>query len=143
MKKIQLTNQELIQLQNEIVGTSPESGLLSLKMSVLTKYKLNKLVKTIKDELASYHTVNEDLIQKYGESSSTGGITIPFYIDEKYGDEIKKVENPNLEKYFNEINPVLQTLVDIEVPEISIIEFKDTETTENYPILFEKIISLN
>lgn len=143
MKTIQLTNQELIQLQNEIVGTSPESGLLSLKMSVLAKYKLNKLAKAVKDELSSYNTVNEDLIQKYGEPGPNGGIAIPFYIDEKDGDEIKKVENPNLEKYINEINPVLQTLVDIEVPEISINDFKDAETTENYPILFEKIISLN
>lgn len=143
MKKIQLTNQELIQLQNEIVGTSPDSGLLSLKMSVLTKYKLNKLAKAVKDELSSYNTVNEDLIQKYGETGPTGGIVIPFYIDEKTGDEITKVENPNFEKYLKEINPVLQTLVDIEVPEISINDFKDAETTENYPILFEKIISLN
>lgn len=143
MKKIQLTNQELIQLQNEIVGTSPDSGLLSLKMSVLAKYKLNKLAKTVKDELSSYNTVNEDLIQKYGETGPTGGIVIHFYIDEKTGDEIKKVENPNFEKYLKEINPVLQTLVDIEVPEISINDFKDAETTENYPILFEKIISLN
>lgn len=140
---IQLTNQELIQLQNEIVGTSPNSGLLSLKMSVLTKYKLNKLAKTVKDELSSYDTVNNDLIQKYGETGPTGGIVIPFYIDEKAGDEITKVENPNFEKYLKEINPVLQTLVDIEVPEISINDFKDAETTENYPILFEKIISLN
>ena len=60
------------------------------------------------------------------------------YIEDEKTKE--KVLNPNLEKYSQEINPILQEEKELEIPEIKIGDFQDTKVEGYYPVFFSKVV---
>ena len=61
------------------------------------------------------------------------------YIEDEKTKE--KVLNPNLEKYSQEINPILQEEKELEIPEIKIGDFQDTKVEGYYPVFFSKVVT--
>ena len=135
MKKLSLTIAELLQLQAELVGNQNVKGLLALKLNMLSKYRLSLLYKVVSEELSVYQKINEELIKKYGEEKDGSFIIMNFVEDSKTGE---KTLNPNIEKYAEEINPILQEERELETPEIKIGDFQDTKVEGYYPVFLLK-----
>ena len=126
---------EVLQLHQELVGNEQVQGLLGLPMTMLAKFRLGKLVGELAKEVEAYQKVNEELIKKYGEEKD-GSFMIFNYVEDEKTKE--KVLNPNLEKYSQEINPILQEEKELEIPEIKIRDFQDTKVEGYYPVFFSK-----
>ena len=129
---------EVLQLHQELAGNEQVQGLLGLPMTMLAKFRLGKLVGELAKEVEAYQKVNEELIKKYGEEKD-GSFMIFNYIEDEKTKE--KVLNPNLEKYAEEINPVLQEEKELEIPEIKIRDFQDIKVEGYYPVFFSKVVT--
>lgn len=129
---------EVLQLHQELVGNEQVQGLLGLPMTMLAKFRLGKLVGELAKEVEAYQKVNEELIKKYGEEKD-GSFMIFNYIEDEKTKE--KVLNPNLEKYSQEINPILQEEKELEIPEIKIRDFQDTKVEGYYSVFFSKVVT--
>ncbi len=140
MKTVNLTVEEILQINAELVGTEKQSGILTLKMNMLTKFRLSKLYKAISDEISIYEKINVEMFEKYGEQNESG-YSIPHFIEEDDNGEKVQKYNPKLKEYFNELNPILKEVKEIEFPEITIEDFKDAETEGYFPLFFEKILA--
>lgn len=93
--------------------------------------------RAITKEVEVYQKINEELIKKYGEEKDGSFIIMNFVEDSKTGE---KTLNPNLEKYAEEINPILQEERELEIPEIKIGDFQDTKVEGYYPVFFSKVV---
>lgn len=129
---------EVLQLHQELVGNEQVQGLLGLPMTMLAKFRLGKLVGELAKEVEAYQKINEELIKKYGEEKD-GSFMIFNYIEDEKTKE--KVLNPNLEKYVEEINPILQEEKEVEIPEIKIGDFQNTKVEGYYPVFFSKVVT--
>ena len=129
---------EVLQLHQELVGNEQIQGLLGLPMTMLAKFRLGKLVGELAKEVEAYQKVNEELIKKYGEEKD-GSFMIFNYVEDEKTKE--KVLNPNLEKYSQEINPILQEEKELEIPEIKIRNLQNTKVTRNYPVIYTKVVT--
>lgn len=140
MTKTKLSISELLQLQAELVGNQNVKGLLALKLNMLAKYRLSQLYKVVSEELSVYQKINDELIQKFGEEKD-GGFVIPAKITEhdKHG-ETYDIDNPNIELYLAELNPILADTKELDLPEIYVSDLKDAESEGFYPLFFEKIL---
>lgn len=128
---------EVLQLHQELVGNEQIQGVLGLSMTMLAKFRLGKLVGELTKEVEAYHKINEELIKKYGEEKDGSFVIMNFVEDSKTGE---KTLNPNLEKYAEEINPILQEERELEIPEIKIGDFQDTKVEGYYPVFFSKVV---
>lgn len=142
MKKLTLTIAEVLQLQQELLGSQKAEGILTLKMNMLAKYRLSKLEKSLQEEIKTFEKIQLELFEKYGKQEGPNGAwTIPTVIDiVGEDDQVKKEVHPNYLKFQEEIQPIMKEVKEFDIPHISIEDFKDVEVDGYFPIFFEKII---
>ena len=128
---------EVLQLQQELVGNEQVQGVLGLSMTMLAKFRLGKLVGELSKEEEAYQKIKEELIKKYGEEKDGSFVIMNFVEDSKTGE---RTVNPKLEKYMEEINPILQEEKELEIPEIRIGDFQDIKVEGYYPVFFSKVV---
>ena len=145
---------ELNGLTNQQTGEKVATGLLSEKLSMVTKYWLSDLAKKIAAEKESIEKLKEELIKKHGTEDDKGGISIPMAIDELDSDNLpikdldkdgnwftKKVINPAYVEFEKEFNDLLQQEREIEYKPITLADFSNVETSQNYSTFF-KLVSV-
>lgn len=150
MKKHKLKLIEVLSLEVEIAGVVNQEtgervieGLLSQKISMVTKYWLNTLLETLDKEKKKLASIREELIKKYGEEDKDGQIGIdPFLKTDQVDDagNAVSVQNPKYIEFMTEYNNVLNESVEIKLPSIQLDDLKHIETSDNYPLVFKHLV---
>ena len=143
---------ELNGLTNQQTGEKTANGLLQEKLPLVTKYWLSDLAKKVTAEKAAVEELKNDLIKKYGKEDDKGGISIPMVIDELDADDqpikdldkdgnwfTKKILNPDFQQFEKEFNELLQTEKELEYKSITLADFANVETSENYGTFFKLV----
>lgn len=147
MEKITLKLHEFYALDYELNGlvnqqtkTKLSKGLLNEKLSLVTKYWLSSLAKTVAVEKAAIEELKNELIKKYGTELPDGNVNIPIMITEtdEEGNN-KEVINPKYEEFDKEFGTLLQTEKEIEYKPISLKELSELKTDEYYPVIFKLV----
>lgn len=162
---------EVNQLYSEIQGLVDKEtkevvfkGLLSQKLSLTTKHKLNKLEALTKQELESVEKNQKSLLEELGEKRQDGSFFIPEFIEEKDAEgntimeeisfegkkiEIpKKVVNPNYALFEKEFSDYLEKEMTLDIPEFTLEDLKTKEypngleADENYQIFDSKVLKI-
>lgn len=146
-KSTSLTLREVYELESEISGLTNEGkvlieGLINQKISIVTKYHMNKLVTVLRDEKKMIDEFKNELIKKYGKENEDGSFVIePFVLvsEKNEEDEIisKRVQNVSFLKFSEEYSKLLNEVKDIEHNSFDINDFSKIETTDNYNIFFK------
>lgn len=139
---------EVYELESEISGIMYENkvileGLLSQKLSVVTKYHLNKLVNILKEEKKLIDNTRDELIKKYGEEKGDGNIVVKPNIVEHYifGDDgeerTRTIQNPKYVEFTHEFNKLMEVKKDIEHHNFTIDDFSKIETSDDYKVFYK------
>jgi hypothetical protein len=150
-KKItSLTLREVYELESEISGLVMEGkvlveGIINQKISIVTKYHMNKLVGMLREEKKMVDEFKNELIKKYGKENEDGSFVIePFVVitdsEDKEGAEQqteKRVQNPAFLSFSEEYTKLLNQVKDVEHHNFDINEFSKIETTDNYNVFFK------
>ena len=134
--KVKLTLGEILNLDIELSGyVNPEngeqvlSGLLSQKLSLITKFKLTELRDLITPLKKNVEDLKNDMIKSKGEEKD-GTVSIPMMIDE--------VVNPVFIEFQEEYTKLLSEEKELEISELKIEDF-DIVTNESYNTFFKII----
>ena len=134
--KVKLTLGEILNLDIELSGyVNPEtneqvlSGLLSQKLSLVTKFKLTELRDLIAPLKKNVEDLKNDIIKSKGEEKD-GSVSIPIMID----NEVNQVFIEFQEEY----GKLLSEEKELEISELKIEDF-DIITNESYNTLFKII----
>lgn len=134
--KVKLTLGEILNLDIELSGyVNPEngeqvlSGLLSQKLSLITKFKLTELRDLIAPLKKNVDDLKNDMIKSRGEEKD-GVVSIPMIIDE--------VVNPLFIELQEEYSKLLSEEKELEISELKIEDF-DIVTNESYNTFFKII----
>jgi hypothetical protein len=149
MLKIKLKLGEILQLESEINGlVNQESGkiiyegFLKQNLSIILKYGLNELSELLKTERKKVEVLRDELIKKYGEENNEGSIFVKMYdeIEDEEGNVIGKKFNEKYLKFEEEYSVFLNVEKEIEYPEITKEDLKDSgKSNDDYRILFKLI----
>ena len=149
MLKINLKLGEILQLESEINGlVNQESGkiiyegFLKQNLSIILKYGLNELSELLKNERKKVEVLRDELIKKYGEENNEGGIFVKMYdeIEDEEGNVVGKKFNEKYLKFEEEYSVFLNVEKEIEYPEITKEDLKDSgKSNDDYKILFKLI----
>lgn len=149
MLKIKLKLGEILQLESEINGlVNQESGkiiyegFLKQNLSIILKYGLNELSELLKNERKKVEVLRDELIKKYGEENNEGSIFVKMYdeIEDEEGNVIGKKFNEKYLKFEEEYSVFLNVEKEIEYPEITKEDLKDSgKSNDDYRILFKLI----
>jgi hypothetical protein len=150
MKKRKLKLFEVLNLEAEIAGLTNQTtgervieGLLSQKISAVTKYWLNSILDTLEKEKKMLNDIRDELIKKYGDEDASGRISINQRIETGEKDEQgnpTSVVNPKYVEFMSEYNTVLQESIEIKLPEINLHELSRVETSDNYQLIFKYMV---
>lgn len=150
MKKRKLKLFEVLNLEAEIAGLTNQTtgeriieGLLSQKISAVTKYWLNSILDTLEKEKKMLNDIRDELIKKYGDEDASGRISINQRIETGENDEQgnpTSVVNPKYVEFMSEYNAVLQESIEIKLPEINLHELSRVETSDNYQLIFKYMV---
>lgn len=136
--KITLTVGELYALHTELTGAEKNPGLITQKLTLITKYNLGKLVKLSGEKKDLFEKTRQDLIKSIGEVDEQGNYSIP----QTQTDEEGKVSiHPSFIKFRDEIDEVLKSEEEVEIPAFKIEDFAEVQTEGYYPVFF-KILGL-
>jgi len=134
--KVKLTLGEILNLGIELSGfTNPETGeqvlggLLSQKISLITKFKLVELRDLITPLKKNVEDLKNDIIKSKGEEKD-GSVSIPMIIND--------VVNPVFIEFQEEYNKLLSEEKELDVYEFKIEDF-DIVTNESYDTFFKII----
>jgi hypothetical protein len=134
--KVKLALGEILDLDIELSGfVNPETGekvlngLLSQKLSLITKFKLSELRDLIAPLKKNVEDLKNEIIKAKGEEKD-GGISIPMMIND--------VVNPVFIEFQEEYNKLLSEEKELEVSEFKIKDF-DIVTNESYNTFFKII----
>jgi hypothetical protein len=145
-KTTTLTLNQVYELESEISGIKYDDnvileGLLSQKLSVITKYHLNKMVNILKEEKKLIDDTRNELIKKYGEESEGSIVikpTIVIYEFDDQGLEIPKtIQNPKYVEFTLEFNKLMEVKKDIEHHVFTIDDFSKIETSDDYKVFYK------
>jgi hypothetical protein len=136
--KIKLTVGELYALHTELEGAEKNPGLVSQKLTMMTKYNLGKLVKLSAERKQLFEKTRQELVQSIGTDDGKGNFSIPQTETDADGNI---TIHPSFIKFRDEINEVLNTEEEIEIPAFKIEDFADVQTEGYYPVFF-KILGL-
>ena len=149
MLKINLKLGEILQLESEINGlVNQESGkiiyegFLKQNLSIILKYGLNELSELLKNERKKVEVLRDELIKKYGEENNEGSIFVKMYdeIEDEEGNVVGKKFNEKYLKFEEEYSVFLNVEKEIEYPEITKEDLKDSgKSNDDYRILFKLI----
>jgi hypothetical protein len=150
MKKRKLKLFEVLNLEAEIAGLTNQTtgervieGLLSQKISAVTKYWLNSILDTLEKEKKMLNDIRDELIKKYGDEDASGRISINQRVETGENDEQgnpTSVVNPKYVEFMSEYNTVLQESIEIKLPEINLHELSRVETSDNYQLIFKYMV---
>jgi hypothetical protein len=150
MKKRKLKLFEVLNLEAEIAGLTNQTtgervieGLLSQKISAVTKYWLNSILDTLEKEKKMLNDIRDELIKKYGDEDTNGRISINQRVETGENDEQgnpTSVVNPKYVEFMSEYNTVLQESIEIKLPEINLHELSRVETSDNYQLVFKYMV---
>ena len=140
MKEIKLRIHEILTLEAEINGLVNQegarvfTGLLSLKLPLVTKYWINELAETVNKEKKKIDELRTELIKKHGTEGADGSIKI-----EKMIGENKDEVNPAYTEFQNEYTSLLEEEKTISYNPIglNLLEKVDSDGSENYPMFFK------
>jgi hypothetical protein len=132
-------NLELKGITNQQTGEVLKKGLLDEKLSISTKYWLDKLSEKLINEIEPIEKLKEETIKKLGQEDENGGYFIPMRVNEKFDKDEKLVSydiNPTFVEYQEEVAKLMNQEVEIEHNTINL---EDINTqSEVYPrILFK------
>ena len=133
MNKIKLKIDEILKLESDIngitnkqTGETISKGLMSEKLKLKIKYRLNDLNKKVIAERESVTTLRDDIIKKLGVDNGDGNISIPIYVNEIKDENgnIKSADiNPAYTEFEKEFNSLLQEEKEIEIYEFKLEDF--------------------
>lgn len=106
-----------ITVQNIVDSHMAISELMKSKLPANIGYELALLSNRMSGEYIAWDQMNKTKIMQYGKDHGQGHY---------------KVDPKNMEKYMNEIIPVLQKEVEVDIPDIKISDLKDTEGKSIY-----------
>jgi len=142
-----LTLRDVYELESEISGLVMDGktlieGVINQKISIVTKYHMNKLVTVLREEKKMIDEFKNELIKKYGEEKDNGSFVIePFLtVSEKNdnGDTVeKRVQNESFVKFGEEYTSLLNQVKDIEHYSFDINDFSKIETNDNYTVFYK------
>lgn len=121
---------ELAGVVNQQTGEKTVKGLLAQQISLLQKYWLTDLADELAKHKKNVDNIRNELIQKHGEPTANGGMSISVTID-KTDDEGNKVLDENgapvkvMNPKFQEFNEQMENL------------FAETRNIEHYPFKIE------
>ena len=132
-------NLELKGATNQQTGEVLKKGLLNEKLSIATKYWLDKLSEKLLKEIEPIEKLKEETIKKLGQEDENSGYFIPMRVNEKFDKDDKLVSydiNPAFTEYQEEVAKLMNQEVEIEHNTINL---EDINTqSEVYPkILFK------
>jgi hypothetical protein len=142
--KIKFNVAELLTLDAELNGTEKFSGLLSLKLSLATKYHLTKVAKITGEERETFEKMRMDLIKELGTETEDGKISIPEIetIKGENGEPDKVQVHPKYIEFRTQLEELFMQEKEIEQPSLSIEDFSSLETEGNFPAFF-KLLGLS
>lgn len=128
---------------NQSTGEKLQSGLLDEKISFVTKYWLTDLSKKVIEEKASIEFIKNELVKKYGIVDEQGNISLLMWLDDEKDEEGKFIKEPTLNPSFiafqDEFSTLLKEEKELKCNGFKLEEFKNVETTENYPTFYKLI----
>jgi hypothetical protein len=146
-KTTSLSLREVYELESEISGLQMEGkvlveGLINQKISIVTKYHLNKLVGVLREEKKMVDEFKNELIKKYGVEKEEGSVVIePFLVETETNEngEVfeKRVQNPAFVEFSIEYTKLLEQVKDVEHHSFDINEFSKIETNDNYNVFYK------
>lgn len=146
MEKINLKLAELLSLAIELYGnpenpTSEYKGILNEKMSLTTRYWLNKIGKEAADEKVIIEKLRDELIIKYGNKLESGTVEILPYVDEEVdGQSVRKV-NPNFIEFQQEFTTLLEQEKEFSYKALSLKDVESIETAHNCPVFLKLLVA--
>jgi len=149
MKKVILKLHEIYALHGELngfinnqTGEIISKGILGEKLKLSTKYWMTELAKTIDEEREKIDKVKEELIKKYGETDTNGGIFLSRFINTVKNEEGKIISgdiNPKVIEFEKEFDKFLQDEKTIEYKEFKLSDFDGIETEGIYTTFFKLV----
>ena len=146
-KTTSLSLREVYELESEISGLQMEGkvlleGLINQKISIVTKYHLNKLVGALREEKKMVDEFKNELIKKYGVEKEEGSVVIePFLVESETnenGEVVEnRVQNPAFVEFSIEYTKLLEQVKDVEHHSFDINEFSKIETNDNYNVFYK------
>jgi hypothetical protein len=140
--KVTLTMAEIFGLETELSGVVNQStgeklskGLLAQPITLVTKFRLTELQKSLVEHKKTFETLRDELITKLGTKDEEGNVSIPMYL-EATSEEAPKEINPVFIQFNQEFEAVLSETREITTQKFDISEF-DFKTDENYPVFFK------
>ncbi len=140
--KVTLTMAEIFGLETELSGAVNQStgeklskGLLAQPITLVTKFRLTELQKSLVEHKKTFETLRDELITKLGTKDADGNVSIPMYL-ESASEEAPKEINPVFIQFNQEFEAVLSETREITTQKFDISEF-DFKTDENYPVFFK------
>lgn len=132
--KTSLTLEEILFLEAEIGGVANETGIVSKgllqhKLSIATKYHLNKLLTSLQEDKKYIGEQRNELIKSLGTETEDGSFEIK--------NEIDGVVNPNIIEFRKQMDELMKTEREVEHVKLGVDEFKNIETESNFTVLFK------
>lgn len=149
MEKVKLSLKDALQLESEINGLVNQQtgekiyeGFLKQNLSIVLKYELKEVAEELKNERKKVDELRDDLIKKYGEEDSNGGLIVKMF-DEVLNEKNEVVGRKLNEKYMEfdkEYVELLKKEIEFKFPEVTKDDLKNAgETKDDYIVLFKLV----
>lgn len=137
--KIKFNVAEILTLDTELTGSEKFPGLLSQKLSLVTKYHLTKVAKITGEEKETFEKMRLDLIKELGEESEDGKVSIPEIetIKGENGEPDTVQLHPSYIKFREQLETLFVQEKELDQPNIKIEDLASLETEGNYPAFFK------
>ncbi len=118
-----------------LTALNPGKQLPDQPITLVTKFRLTELQKSLVEHKKTFETLRDELITKLGTKDADGNVSIPMYL-ESASEEAPKEINPVFIQFNQEFEAVLSETREITTQKFDISEF-DFKTDENYPVFFK------
>lgn len=116
---------EIIKL-NSLIKTIIDNT--DLKIDSLLKFKLLGIMKTLEIPVSNYEKIRNEKIYEYGTTNEDGNI------------EISKDDTEAMDKFMNDINKLLSTDIEINIPKLKTTDIFDKNLPADYLVGLYSII---
>jgi hypothetical protein len=147
MKKISLSNAEVLQLVDELngrknpnTGEEISKGLLSEPLPIKIRYWLGRINSKLESRRTTIDKLRSELVQSLGEKDGDN-VQIKMTIEEvdEKTKETKTVINPKYKEFIEEFGKVLDESETIEVPEFAIEDLGELNTSIPLNVFFKLV----
>lgn len=133
---------ELNGVVNQESGNIISPGLLNEKIKLSIKYRLNNLIKKINEEKQEIEIVRSSFIDKHGEATESGQVSLSQYINIETNDEGEVVSseiNPKFIEFRQEFNSYLQQEKEFEFDLFTLLDLDSIEVFGNYTTFYKLV----